>query len=147
MLRFALEDSGRAAAEAQRGLRRLNEAVDSAKQLQQFAADYRKDIVELGSKSKVEVSLILNTKRFADKLEETALAQLNQVLPMQEQVDLLTKAHFEAKRRLEGVEKIANRIRQEELKTLDQREANEVEDNLAARLSRHTGNNANFERP
>jgi hypothetical protein len=40
------------------------------------------------------------------------------------------------KRRLEGVEKIASRIRQEEISGIMMKEAREVEDSFSSRLSR-----------
>ena len=126
----------KAAAQAQRGLRSLNEAVEAARQLQGFAADYRRDAAQLGSETTVDLSQLLNTKKFADKLEETAMTQLQLAQPLREQVYLLAKEHYAMKRRLEGVEKIALRLYQEELLSIRLKESKEVEDNLAARLTR-----------
>jgi flagellar biosynthesis chaperone FliJ len=125
-----------AAAKAQRSLRALNEAVGAANQLEAFASDYRRDAAQLVSLSTVDLALILSTKTFADKLDDTAVSQRQLMQPLREQVDFLTKEHYAVKRRLEGVEKIASRIRQEEISGIMMREAREVEDSFASRLSR-----------
>jgi len=125
-----------AAAKAQRSLRALNEAVGAANQLEAFASDYRRDAAQLASTSTVDLSLILSTKAFADKLDETAVSQRQLMQPLREQVDIHTKEHYAVKRGLEGVEKIASRIRQEEISGIMMKEAREVEDSFSSRLSR-----------
>jgi flagellar biosynthesis chaperone FliJ len=125
-----------AAAKAQRALRALNEAIGAADQLEAFAADYRRDAVRLVGLPEVDLSLILSTRTFADKLQETAGSQRELMQPLREQVDGLTREHYATKRRLEGVEKIARRIQQDEVNGLMMKEAKEVEDNLASRLTR-----------
>lgn len=136
VLRVARLREQQAAANAQRERKRLHDALLAANQLDQFAAEYRGDVLRLMSQGTSTIGLMQNTFEFARRLESTADQQRDTTEPMRLRVLDLGKAHQALKLRLDGLEKIERIEKRRALEAIFSRESRETEDSVTSRLFR-----------
>ena len=136
VLRVARLREQQAAAQAHRERKKLFDAVGAARQLDQFAEEYRSDLPRIMSRGHALPSELVNTLEFARKLESTAHEQRIASEPQRQITEAAVAQHQALKLRLDGLEKLERRARSDELAEMQLREVRENEDAVSSRLHR-----------